>query len=71
VVTVVTYRDINPPYLFPAYDSTVYRASREPLIEAPPEWIGRRPSLVARRDGGGLRCDIRLQGGGKTPFFWF
>lgn len=71
MVTAVTYRDTNPPYLFPAYDSTVYRAPREPLTGAPPERIGRRPSLVARRDGGGLRFGIRPQGAGETPFFGF
>ena len=30
---------------------------------------GRRPTLVARRDGNVLRFDVRLQGDGETVFF--
>ena len=35
--------DVNPPYLFPAYDSTVLRAPDEPLIDVPREWVSQGP----------------------------
>lgn len=38
-MTALSYLDVNPPYLFPHYDSTVLRSPREPLIEAPAEWL--------------------------------
>lgn len=49
MATAVMYRDTNPPYLFPAYDSTVDRAPREPLIEVPPGWLRQAPGPDFRR----------------------
>jgi protocatechuate 3,4-dioxygenase, alpha subunit len=41
--------------------------STDPVLEQVP--AGRRPTLIARMDGGVLRHDIRLQGGAETVFF--
>ena len=49
MATAVMYRDTNPPYLFPAYDSAVDRAPREPLIEVPPGWLRQAPGPDFRR----------------------
>jgi len=48
-VHLATYPDVNPPYLFPAYDSTVLRAPGEPLIEAPADWVSQSPGPDSRR----------------------
>ncbi len=42
-VTTATYPDVNPPYLFPGYDSTVLRSPQHRLIEAPLRWLAPRP----------------------------
>ena len=76
MATTATYRDANPPYLFPAYDSTVDRAPHEPLIEPPAEWFAHRPGpdcgriplpadgadLLGRRGGEPIGERIVIQG---------
>lgn len=48
-MTVLTDPDINPPYLFPQYGSTVLRSPREPLIGAPAGWLADTPGPDFRR----------------------
>jgi len=52
-------RHLNTRMYFPDESDEVLRS-----VDA-----GRRPTLVARRDGEMLRFDIRLQGQGETVFF--
>jgi len=55
------YRDANPPYLYPAYEITLLRAPREPLVELPAEWFaygaGPDPSRIPVADGDGDLLD--------------
>ncbi len=44
-----------------------FGADPDPVLDAVD--AARRPLLVARRDGGAWRFDIRLRGDGETPFF--
>ncbi len=43
------YPEVDTPYLFPAYDSTLLRAPLEPLIEAPRDMISQSPGPDFRR----------------------
>lgn len=42
------YRDVNPPYLFAAYEVTQYRSPREPLVELP-GWYAASPGPASSR----------------------
>ena len=44
-----------------------FELGKDPVLDAVP--AARRPLLVAKRDGGVYRFDIRLRGDGETPFF--
>jgi protocatechuate 3,4-dioxygenase alpha subunit len=44
-----------------------FELGRDPVLDAVP--ARRRELLVAKREGGGYRFDIRLRGEGETPFF--
>jgi protocatechuate 3,4-dioxygenase beta subunit len=41
--------DLEPPYLYPDYRSTVLRAPRRPLVRLPDEWFHRLPGPVFGR----------------------
>ncbi|MFN2645920.1 MAG: hypothetical protein ABR570_13100 [Burkholderiales bacterium] len=44
-----------------------FELGKDPVLDAVP--AARRPLLVAKREGGAYRFDIRLRGEGETPFF--
>lgn len=44
-----------------------FERAPDPVLDAVP--ASRRELLVARREGGAYRFDIRLRGDGETPFF--
>jgi len=44
-----------------------FELGADPVLDAVP--AARRQRLVARKDGGNYRFDIRLRGAGETPFF--
>ena len=44
-----------------------FELGKDPVLDAVPP--ARRSLLMARREGGAYRFDIRLRGEGETPFF--
>ena len=61
------YVDVNPPYLFPAYEITTLRAPHEALVELPPEWFHRSPGPdFSRIPVSPLDSDLLTRQGGEA-----
>src|SRR5665213_1362233 len=62
------YTDVNPPYLFPAYEITMLRAPLQDPVALPDGWLHRLPGPSFSRVPISPRDNDLLTRGGGQPF---